>query len=147
VNERFKLVNCTNCGTKEVTAFKRWRILPSKKEPVESEHRQQGGVYQCAKCKTKFKSTTNVEEKSSQPTFSGSAERIEEIRLGLIQTLNNLRINIEALETEKPTLLFEIEDRKKNAESRVIELELEVSQLREELKTFKDLLGFSEETA
>jgi len=64
-----------------------------------------------------------------------------------MQTLTVLREKMKTLETERSSLLVEIEKLKKVAESRANDLEIEVNQLREELKSLKELLGASEETA
>jgi len=70
-------------------------------------------------------------------------KKIKEIREGLTQTLRALREKINTLETERASLLVEIEQLKKVAESRVNALEVEVKQLREELRSLRDLLGVS----
>jgi len=49
------------------------------------------------------------------------------------------------LETERAGLMVEIEKLKKVAESRADTLENEVNQLREEIKSLRELLGGSEE--
>jgi predicted nucleic acid-binding Zn-ribbon protein len=64
-----------------------------------------------------------------------------------MQTLSNLREKIKTWETERAGLMTEIEKLKKVAESRANALEDEVTQLREEIKNLKELLGDSEETA
>jgi chromosome segregation ATPase len=75
-----------------------------------------------------------------------SIEKIKEIQSGLTLTLNNLRQQIRRFESERPNVLCEIEGLKKDVESRASDLEVEVDQLRENLKSLKDLLGFSEES-
>jgi predicted nucleic acid-binding Zn-ribbon protein len=72
-------------------------------------------------------------------------ERIKGIREGFMQTLSNLREKIKTWETERAGLMTEIEKLKKVAESRANALEDEVTQLREEIKNLKELLGDSEE--
>jgi regulator of replication initiation timing len=62
-----------------------------------------------------------------------------------MQTLTNLRDKIRTLETERSNLMVEIEKLRKVAESRAIALEGEVSMLREEAKSLRDLLGYVEE--
>ena len=88
--------------------------------------------------KSKPAETANVKE---------LVERIKGIREGFMQTLNNLREKINTWETERAGLMTEIEKLKKVAESRANALEDEVTQLREEIKNLKELLGDSEETA
>jgi uncharacterized protein YlxW (UPF0749 family) len=73
-------------------------------------------------------------------------ERIKGIRGELVQTLKNLREKIKTLETERSNLMIEIDKLRKVAESRVTALESEVGMLREEVKSLRDLLGYTEET-
>ena len=61
-----------------------------------------------------------------------------------MESLRNLRERIRTLETERGNLMMEIEKLKKVAESRVDALEGEVSMLREEVKSLRDLLGSTE---
>ena len=82
-----------------------------------------------------------------EPTITDLIEKIVEIRLGLIDTLKNLRSNLQVLESQSPTVLFEVEEYKRTAESKAINLESEVNRLREELRSIKDLLGPDEESA
>ncbi len=72
-------------------------------------------------------------------------ERIKEIREGLKQTLRVLREKINRLETERASLLVDIEKLKKVAEARANALEVDVKELREELRSLRELLGGSEE--
>ena len=60
-----------------------------------------------------------------------------------MQTLKDLRAKIQALETERARLMVEVESLRKAAESRVITLEGEVVQMREEAKSLRELLGNS----
>ena len=68
-------------------------------------------------------------------------DRVGEIREGLVQTLRTLRERINMLETERGSLLLEIEKIKKVAEKRADNLETEISDLRKEIKAMKELLG------
>ncbi len=52
---------------------------------------------------------------------------------------------INTLETERASLLVEIEQLKKVAESRANALEVEVEQLREELGSLREFLGVGQE--
>jgi regulator of replication initiation timing len=61
-----------------------------------------------------------------------------------MESLRNLRERIRTLEAERGNLMMEIEKLKKVAESRVDALEGEVSMLREEVKSLRDLLGSGE---
>lgn len=71
-------------------------------------------------------------------------ERLKEIREGLELTLMRLRERISLLETDRAGLLLEVERLKRTAESRVGALEIEVSELRKEIRVLKELLGPAE---
>jgi hypothetical protein len=71
-------------------------------------------------------------------------ERIRGIREGLEQTLMRLRERISLLETDRAGLLLEVERLKKVAESRAGALEIEVSELRKEIRVLKEILGPAE---
>ena len=58
-----------------------------------------------------------------------------------MQTLKDLREKISALETEKASLLAEIEQLKKTAEAKAASLEKEVAELKDEAGSLKKLLG------
>ncbi len=68
-------------------------------------------------------------------------ERIRGIRGEFMQTLKALREKIQALEAERAGLMGDLEKLRKAAESRALALEAEVSQMREEVKSLKELLG------
>ena len=74
----------------------------------------------------------------------GLVTKIREIHKGLTQTLRTVRAKIETLETERGSLLMEIEKLKKAAETQVNVLETEVNQLQEEPRSLRELLGASE---
>ena len=63
-----------------------------------------------------------------------------------MESLTQLREKIKTLETERANLMMEIEKLRKVAETRVDALVGEVSMLREEVKSLRDLLGSTEET-
>jgi len=58
-----------------------------------------------------------------------------------MQTLKDLREKIRALETEKASLLAEIEQLKKTAEAKATALEQEVAALKDEAEALKKLLS------
>ena len=62
-------------------------------------------------------------------------------------TINNLKESIEKiknLEAEKKNLLLEIEELKKTADAKAVALENEVRALRDEVKSLKTLINWSE---
>lgn len=59
-------------------------------------------------------------------------------------TFKNIIEKIKSLETERRSLLLEIEELKKMADSKASALENEVSMLREEVKSLRLLLGTGE---
>jgi predicted nucleic acid-binding Zn-ribbon protein len=142
------LVECPNCGTEVATAVKSWTVSPGKQRATGDVPEFRVGIFECPKCKSKFRSRVDCRTNSVETTnVRNLVEKIKEIREGLMQTLTVLREKVKTLETERSSLLVEIEKLKKVAESRANDLEIEVNQLREELKSLKELLGSSEETA
>ena len=71
--------------------------------------------------------------------------KIKEIQQGLKHTLRTLQEKIRIFETERSSLLFEVEELKKVAEIRASALEAEVNEPREELRSLRKLLGASDE--
>ena len=142
------MVECPNCGTEVATAVKSWTVSPGKQRATGDVPEFRVGIFECPKCKSKFRSRVDRRTNSVETTnVRNLVEKIKEIREGLMQTLTVLREKMKTLETERASLLVEIEKLKKVAESRANDLEIEVNQLREELKSLKELLGASEETA
>jgi predicted RNase H-like nuclease (RuvC/YqgF family) len=90
---------------------------------------------------------TAVPSQSVEPTVSILIERLNEIRSGFKQNLDKLRRNLEMLESERSGVLFEIEAVKKDAESKAVGLETEISQLREDITSLKELLGLKTESS
>jgi chromosome segregation ATPase len=99
------------------------------------------GVFECPRCKSKFRSQVETAgTPSDMSNAAGLVERINSIREGLAQTLKTLRVKIKTLETERALLLTDVEELKRVAESRASALEVEVSQLREEIKSLREVL-------
>jgi uncharacterized Zn finger protein (UPF0148 family) len=117
---------CPNCGAKVYTA------------KTASEAR----LLVCPSCKTRFEvveASGNIS--GATANVKKGISRIRVIRGEVMQTLKVLREKIQALETEKATLIVEVEKLRKAAETRALTLETEVGQMREELKSLKDLLA------
>jgi SMC interacting uncharacterized protein involved in chromosome segregation len=105
------------------------------------------GLFECPKCMFKFRAKVDATAKQMETNVNDLVVKIKEIREGLTQTLRVLREKIKTLETERTSLMVEIEELKKVAESRANALETEVSELRKEIKALKELLGSAEEIA
>jgi septal ring factor EnvC (AmiA/AmiB activator) len=145
------LVDCPNCGTEVATAVKSWPVSFKKQEEGGASPQFCIGIFECPRCKTKFRSRVEFRAKPAKPVettnVKNAVEKIKDIREGLMQTLKTLREKIKTLETERAGLMAEIEKLKKNAESRAGALENEVNQLREEIKSLRELLSSNEEKA
>ncbi len=140
------MVDCPNCGIEVAVAVKCWTVSPAKHTARGYVPEFRVGIFECPKCKSKFRSRVGSTAKAAETkNIKNMVEKIKEIREGLTQTLRVLREKINTLETERASLLVEIEQLKKVAESRASALEVEVKQLREEIKSLRELLGVSEE--
>jgi vacuolar-type H+-ATPase subunit I/STV1 len=139
------LVDCPNCGTEVTTAIKSWTVSPAKHMAKGFTPEFRVGIFKCPKCKSKFRSKVSSTAKPEETNVKDLVTKIKEIHQGFTQTLRTLREKINTLETERGSLIVEIEKLKKVAESRANALETEVNQLREELRSLRELLGGSED--
>jgi len=140
------LVKCPKCGTEVTSPVKTWPFTTRKPSEEGKETKISMGIFECLKCKARFRAALKVETEIEETTsIKNMIERIKDIKGELMQTLKNLREKIKTLETERANLMIEIDKLKKVAESRVTALESEVSMLREEVKSLRDLLGYEEE--
>jgi hypothetical protein len=134
------LVECPSCGTEVAVAVKSWP-LSFKKQSEGAKPHFVVGVFECPRCKSKFRSQVEpADAPSEMNNAAGLVERINSIREGLTQTLKTLRVKIKTLETERALLLTEVEELKRVAEMRANALEVEVSQLREEIRSLREVL-------
>jgi len=135
------LAECPSCGTEVATALKSWPVSFGKQDEPGAPQLCVG-IFECPKCKSKFRSHV---EAPAQPAESANikelVERIKGIREGFSQTLATLRGRIRMLETERAGVLGEMDELKRDAESRADALEAEVQQLREEVKSLRELFG------
>ena len=139
------LVNCPKCGNDVKTPVKNWPI-PSREPLKEGEKPRLVGIFECPNCKARFRSAVETEtEPRKAENIKNAVEKIKGIRGELMQTLTHLREKINTLETERASLMGEIENLRKVAESKVDALESEVGMLRNEVKSLRDLLGYKEE--
>ena len=142
----FSLADCPNCGTEVAVAAKCWTVSPAKQSATGYVPEFRVGIFECPNCKSKFRSKVDSQAKSTElNNVKVLVERIKDIREGLKRTLRGLRGKINRLETERASLLVDIEELKKVAEARANALEVDVKELREELRSLRELLGVSEE--
>ena len=140
------MADCPNCETHVAVAIKCWTVSPAKHAARGDIPEFRVGIFECPECKIKFRSRVAPKAKSAEVTNVATLiAKIEEIRQGLKQTLRVLREKMKTLETERSSVLVEVENLKKVAEIRASALEAEVNELREELKSLRELLGASEE--
>ena len=139
------MVNCPNCGNDVKTPVKTWPFL-LRESSKEGEKPRQVGIYECPNCKARFRSAVETETgPGDTANIKNMVERVRGIKGELMQTLTSLREKINILETERGSLIVEIENLRKVAASRVDALENEVGMLRSEVKSLKDLLGYKGE--
>ncbi len=140
------MVKCPKCGVEVTTPVKTWPIPSRKPAKKGEEPKLIMGIFECPNCKARFRATVQIETETGETAnIKNMVERIKGIKGELMLTLKNLREKIKTLETERSNLMIEIENLRKVAESRVIALESEVTMLREEVKSLRDLLGYTEE--
>jgi chromosome segregation ATPase len=140
------LAKCPKCGTEVSTPVKTWPFTARKPVAEGGETKISMGIFECPKCKARFRATLEAQIGTEETvSIKNMVERIKGIKGELMQTLKNLREKIKTLETERANLIIEIDKLKKVAESRVNALEGEVSMLREEVKSLRDLLGYTEQ--
>ena len=136
-----RLVECPSCGTEVAVPTQSRPVALRKQGEEEAKTQSVVGVFECPRCKSKFRSQVETAgAPSDMSNAAGLVERINSIREGLAQTLKTLRVKIKTLETERALLLTEVEELKRVAESRAAALEVEVSQLREEIKSLREVL-------
>ena len=140
------MVKCPKCGGEVTTPVKTWPFPIRKSLKKGEESKIVMGIFECPNCKARFRTALELETKGEETaSIKNMVERIKGIKGELMQTLKNLREKIKTLETERANLMIEIDKLKKVAESKVDALESEVTMLREEVKSLRDLLGYSEE--
>lgn len=137
------MVTCPKCKANVDTPIKEF-IFPRKTiRPGEKPKATTAiGMFECPNCKNEFRATF---DKAPEPTsIKSMVKKIKIVEGALVNTLKNLHEKIQKLETERSSLLLEIDELKKMAESKATALESEITMLREEVKSLKDLLGYEE---
>ena len=138
------MTNCPNCGFDVSTPIKTWP-MPSRGHS-KTENLKLAAIFECPNCNARFRSAIETNMKTEEAArIKDIVGRIKIVKEGLMQTLVNLREKIKTLETEKASLMIEIENLRRAAESRADTLENEVNGLREEARSFRDLLGYAED--
>ena len=139
------MVNCPNCGFNVSAPVKTWPIPLRRPQRVAGETKL-AAIFECPNCKARFRSAVNAAAKTEETaSIKDMVGRIKGIKEELMQTLTNLRDKIRTLETERSSLMIEIEKLRKTAESKANALENEVDTLREEVRSLRDLLGYAQE--
>lgn len=136
-----KLVTCPKCGTSVETPTKTWS-LPRKTTKSGEESKVSVGMFECSNCKARFRAS--FEKPTEKASIKSMVEKIKDIEGEFVNTLKNLREKLQKLESERSGLLLEIDELKKAAESKANALENEITMLRDEVKSLKELLGYSE---
>lgn len=138
---------CPRCGNDVTAPVKIWPTTSRNFIQQSQTPDVVVGIFECPKCKARFRASVKNQEKAeASVSIKDMVGRIKGIQGELLQTLRNLREKIKTLETERSNLMIEIGSLRKVAESRANALESEVGILREELKSLRELLGYSEET-
>ena len=145
------MVSCPSCGIAEARLVKSWPVSFIKEGESESKPQFWIGIFECPGCKARFRSRLDSIPISEEPgsrsfettSIKNVVERIIDVRAGLMQSLKSLRVKIETLEKERAVLMADIEELRKAAELRASSLETEVSQLREEMRSLRELLSSS----
>ena len=139
------MVSCPKCGNDVKTPVKTWPI-PSREPLKEGEEPRLVGIYECPNCKARFRSAVKTENGPGETAnIKNVSERTRGIKGELMQALMSLREKINTLETERASLMVEIRNLRKIAQSRVDALESEVNMLRSDVRSLRDLLGYKEE--
>ena len=139
------LVDCPKCGNDVKAPVKTWPVL-SKESLKEGEEPRLVCIFECPNCKARFRYTLETgTELEETVNIKNVVERVRGAKGEFMQTLMNLREKINKLESERASLVVEIENLRKVAASRVETLESEVGALRSEVESLRELLGYKEE--
>jgi hypothetical protein len=138
------LTKCPSCGAEVFSPVKSWPVTFKKPGEEAGQPQFSVGIFECTSCNSKFRARVEPAFQSAPPAatnVAGLVERINNIRDGLSQTLKTLQLKIKTLETERCYLLTEMDELKRTAEQRAAALEAEVCQLREDVKSMREILS------
>jgi len=136
-----EVVTCPKCGTMVENPTKTWSIRRKTARSGE-ESKMTVGMFECPNCQTRFRAS--FEKPTETTSVKSMVKKIKDIEGEFVNTLKNLREKLQKLESERSGLLLEIEELKKAAESKANAIENEITMLRDEVKSLKELLGYSE---
>ena len=135
------MVTCPKCGAVVESPKKAWP-LPRRASRLGEESKMAVGMFECPNCKTRFRAS--FEKQTETTSVKSIVENLRGIEGEFVNTLKNLREKLQKLESERSSLLLEIDELKKAAESKANAIEKEITMLRDEVKSLKELLGYSE---
>jgi uncharacterized Zn-finger protein len=137
--------HCPYCGTKQAHAARTVTVIQvTQDDTINPEVDIE--VFECPTCNTAFTqnaTTQNGNQQNFDNPLTSSIEKLGKVQHGFKQNLENLRRNINALQTDRSEVLFELETVRKNSESKADVLEEDVNRLRLEIQDLKELLGLS----
>ena len=84
----------------------------------------------------------NSDSLFEKPKFQELVDKLKEIQLGFRQNLSNLHQKLELLDS-RTDLQNNLDILRKDAQTRVSDLEVEVKRLREDLESVRELLGLN----
>lgn len=135
------MVTCPKCGTS--VAFPMKTLTPPRKGSKPGDKTKMGvGMFLCPNCNTRFRASFG--EPVEETSIKSVAQNLRGIEGEFVNTLKNLREKMQKLESERSSLLLEIDGLKKAAESKASAIENEITMLRDEVKSLKELLGYKE---
>ncbi len=137
------MAECPDCGTMVGVPFKSWSVSRKNQSAPSGKTKTQFGIFDCPDCGNRFRAGLK-ESSKNELSIKGAVEKIKGIEGAFVSTLKTLREKLKTLETERASLLLEIDGLKKMAEDKANALESEVGMLREEVQSLKQLLGVDE---
>ena len=137
------VVTCPNCGAVVESPMKTWS-LPRRSSRSGEESKMSVGMFVCGSCQTRFRASFEKPPATDMASVKSVVENLKGIQGEFVNTLKNLREKLQKLEGERSSLLVEIDGLKKAAESKANAIENEITMLRDEVKSLKELLGYSE---